>query len=183
MNTALDIIGSAVIGSILLLAILGLLFSVNDSSLMMGRSLIAQQKAGLLFDMFTLDFNKAGIAVPDSIIPVITADSMTFVFMGDIDGSGTPDSVRFTVHESADSSGNTTSSVIRRVNTGIVDEYVFRNVSARFKYYDFSSNETNVPGDVYSIETSLLTEDDIEYKDNKALGLVQWRVFLKNIKR
>jgi Tfp pilus assembly protein PilW len=183
MSTVLDILGSSVIGSLLLLALIGLLFSVTDSNYILNRSLVAQQKADLMVDILTNDFNKAGIAVPDTVNPVITADSVTFSFLGDVDGSGVPDSVSLVVQEIADSSGGVFCSIKRRVNTGVVDEYTFKNVSARFRYYDSNSSMTTIPGNICSVETSLVTEDNIEYRDSKASGMMQWRVFLKNIKR
>ncbi len=183
MNTALDIAGSTVIGSILLLAIISLLFAVNDSNVEMSRIQVTQEKADVLADILSDDFNNAGIAVPDSVSAVITADSMSFGFIGDVDGNGIPDSVKFTVVESSDTTGSIVSTLTRRVNTGIVDDYVFTNISARFRFYNSTGNETSTPVDVYSVETTLQAVDNIEFKDNRALGFVQWRVLLRNIRR
>ncbi len=93
MNQTLDIIGSYLIGGIVVLALVGLTLTYNGKSQQTKLSEIAQYTTEETGKIIEHDFDKLGYRVSGNKIVSISSSSITF--LADLDNNGTADSVTY----------------------------------------------------------------------------------------
>ncbi len=93
MNSSLDIIGSYLIGGIVVLGLVGIMFVFNSKSQETKLSQIAQYTSEQIGDIVEHDFNKLGYGVSGNSISSITDSSITF--LADLNNSQTIDSITY----------------------------------------------------------------------------------------
>jgi hypothetical protein len=103
MSTILDIVGSALIGGLLLLSILRLNLSYTSSSYSQQADLAIQTNLKTVTDIIDNDFRKIGYRATGT--KIIRADTSSIVFWADIDNNGSVDSVRYFLSNTAAVSG------------------------------------------------------------------------------
>lgn len=94
MNTFLDIVGSTIIGGIILLTILSYNGNLNEASLSQTTSNIVQSNLNSMSQILDFDFKKIGFGVSDS-IKIIIADTSRIVFLSDMDNNGKIDTLAY----------------------------------------------------------------------------------------
>ncbi len=93
MNESLDIIGSYLIGGIVVLGLVGIMFAFNSKSQETKLSEIAQYTSQEIGDVIENDFNKLGYGIAGNKITGITDSSITF--LADLDNNQTTDSITY----------------------------------------------------------------------------------------
>ena len=93
MNQSLDLIGSYILGGIVVLALVGLTLSYNGKTQETKLSEIAQYNTEETGKIIENDFDKLGYRVSGS--KIIRIDSSSITFMADLDNNGTADSVTY----------------------------------------------------------------------------------------
>lgn len=93
MNILLDIIGSFVIGSMILLLIFNLNIAQSNANYSSDQELQLQQNSKTLADILEYDMRKIGYGYKTN--PFIATDSNKIEFYADIDTNGTPDKISY----------------------------------------------------------------------------------------
>ncbi|KPK92652.1 hypothetical protein AMJ80_06490, partial [bacterium SM23_31] len=117
MNSLLEILGASVIGSLLILALITSLFTASDTNFLLGRDLAVQKSTAIVADIIDMDLGKCGLGLEDSTNAIVTADSTQLLFLSDIDGNGTVDSVYYYMQAGTDMDGNAITVLKRRAST------------------------------------------------------------------
>ena len=95
MSTIIDILGSTIIGGMLLIMALNLIDTTNTYFYGQNDDLIVQQNLTTITQILEFNLRKMGFAVPEGTSVVVTADSTELRYLGDVDNNWVPDTVRF----------------------------------------------------------------------------------------
>ena len=95
MGSTTDLIGSFVIGGLVIVIILSLNYNLSNTTFQRSQDLISQQASVELLNILENDLYKAGYRTTAT--PVLLAESLSVAFLADLDDNGTIDSVRYTV--------------------------------------------------------------------------------------
>ncbi len=177
MNTIMDILGSTIIGGMLLLLVLKLNLFMSESSYSSDTELRLQQNTKTLAEIMNSDFRKVGYKVDTT--PILTAQKDRFKFVGDLEppgqiGHGTIDTVEYFLEDSTFSSGTTNlhDIILVRVlnNTDTTDGPSLGLVKLQFSYLDsISTPTTNLP-DIRYIKTEMWVQPT-EARNNFITGI------------
>lgn len=167
MPTMLDIIGSFIIGGMVLVAVITLNIDISNNAARMTYDLVVQENMVELTREVEYDFYKIGYRVPSD-TAITSADSTDITFLADIDDDGTVESVRYYLGspDELTSTPNTEDRLLYRVVNSETPKSSNMGVTAfGLKYYDESGNETSDLGDIQAIKVSLDVESPFPYSD------------------
>ncbi|MCI0564770.1 MAG: hypothetical protein MN733_40405, partial [Nitrososphaera sp.] len=119
MGSTTDLIGSFIIGGLVVLIILSLNYNLSTTAFQRSQDLISQQASVELLQIFENDLYKIGYRA--SSIPVLRAESLAVVFLADLDDNGVVDSIRYSVGDSTffpDTKNIHDRPLFRTLNTG-----------------------------------------------------------------
>jgi len=161
MSYYLDIVGSVIIGGLLLLAVMSSYTNVSQVALDSSVELTVQENLDEWTEIIQHDFRKIGYHVPNPAWAVQACDSTSITFMADVDNNGTIDSVSYFL--------GTPDQVPGTENPN--DRALYRQVSGqpttggslgltdfRLLFYDNSGNPTWTPSDVKAVEVFIQVE-------------------------
>ena len=194
-NVFLDIIGSVIIGGILLITLFRLSGRATENTYNKSGDLTIQQNIASIVRVFENDFRKIGYCadwkkMPDPQKSIILADVDKFKFLADIDKNGTMDTIYYYI--------GPTSELIYTANPR--DRFLYRVVNSEkpaqvnlgvtqfsLTYYDVSKDLIKPPiyanGGLYTIQVDLAVENVEAY--NQKYSTVFWRqirLVAKNLK-
>ena len=165
MNTIMDILGSTIIGGMLLLLVLKLNLFMSESSYSSDTELRLQQNTKTLAEIMNSDFRKIGYQYDNTAI--ITAQQERFKFVGDLEppgqaGFGTVDTVEYFLQDSTHSLGTTNlrDKILTRVLNG-TDTLAGPSlglVKLQFTYLDSVSTPTADLSKIRYIKTEMWVE-------------------------
>ncbi|MBC8204632.1 hypothetical protein ISS30_11110 [bacterium] len=95
MSVLLDILGSTIIGGLLLIMALNILDTTTSYYFGQNDDLIVQENLTTLTQILEYNLRKMGFAVPEGRAVIIFADSSQLMYLGDNDGDWQPDTVQF----------------------------------------------------------------------------------------
>jgi len=157
----LDIIGSFILGGLLLLTILNLEATLVDTSYRNTMQLIAQESLAGLVELVQYDFRKMGYGVPDPTASIRTMRPDEIVFLADVDEDGDVDTVRYAVSDTS----------LARMTPNPNDRLLYRQINRQppegdawgvtelsFRYFDANGGETSTSSLVRAIQVSLTVE-------------------------
>ncbi len=177
MNTIMDLLGSAIIGGMLLLLVLKLNLFMSESGYSSDTELRLQQNTKTLAEIMNYDFRKIGYKVSD--IPIINAQKDRFKFVGDLErpgtaGYGTIDTVEYFLKDSSYSTGTTNlhDEILVRVlnNKDTIDGPSLGLVKLQFTYYDSVKTETSDLSKIKYIKTEMWVQPS-EARNNFVTGI------------
>lgn len=149
-STILDIIGSVIIGGIVLVSLLNTNTNAVQNTYSYGADVIVQQNMAALVDTIDSDFRKIGYSsilttVLNPTKVIISADTSTIKFLSDVNNNGTID----TVYYYLGTTNGKLNQVLYRITHDTVSTAVtvlFPGVSIfYFAYYDSSGNKLSCP--------------------------------------
>jgi len=171
MQTLYDVLGSMIIGGIILLMLLSFNSSLMEGSAVQTFHSIVQSNLTTLSDVVEYDFRKMGYrvgSVYDSAI--VQADSASIVMRGDIDNNGTVDKISYSFDVNTKSSHpNPRSRVLyRQVNGGKIESINIGLTRFRLAYYDsaevlIKENPVKAPSKIRSIRLAMNLESTSPY--------------------
>jgi hypothetical protein len=176
MALLLDLIGSALIGGILILQLMNMTLFMQNASYSSDNELKLQQNAKTLAEIINYDFRKIGYKYDST--SVLIAEQKKIKFIGDLEapgetGSGIVDTVEYFVLDSthATSTSNPRDIVLVRVlnNKDSIAGPTLGLVDIKFSYLDSLSTPTAVLSKIKYIKTELWVEP-IETSDNFITG-------------
>jgi hypothetical protein len=177
MNTIMDLLGSTIIGGMLLLLVLKLNLFMSESSYSSDSELRLQQNTKTLAEIMNSDFRKVGYQV--SGVPILTADPDRFKFVGDLErpgtsGFGTIDTVEYFLEDSTHSSGTTNlhDKILVRVlnNKDTIDGPSLGLTKLQFSYLDSLSAPTEDLTKIRYIKTEMWVQPT-EARNNFITGI------------
>ncbi len=174
MDSLLSLVGSIVIGTLLLLSALTYQLDVKRHSFMHTNDLIVQYNASGIIDVLEEDFKNIGSGVTGSAFSV--ADSNNMAYYLDLDANGITDSVRYFLGGTNTAAGtpNPRDRILYRIenNEPQVDA-ALGTTDFKLKYYDENGNETTVLTDIKTIEVTLELESTLPYDEE--FSTFYWR--------
>ena len=182
MVTLLDILGSFVIGGMVLLAVITLGTDMSGSAERMTYDLVVQENMVELAREVEYDFYKIGYGDTTG-APIRIADSTSIKFMADIDNDGSLDSVRYFLGlpDELTSTPNPNDRMLYRVlNAETPKTSNMGVVGFDLTYYDASGIVTAVLADIRAIRVRLDVESSFPYADTtfvKYAGL-HWEEYI-----
>lgn len=174
MNQALDIIGSYLIGGIVVAALAGLTFHITSKSQETTLSQITQYTVAETGKVIEDDISKAGYRVASGPkILAISADSIAF--RADLSNHGTIDTVKY-----YSQTVNNTKRLFKKIGNSIkwsmpVERFGVAGL-------DSAGSMTNVLSDVKSITVSIVTQETTDSDSQNIVGAFWKRqIFPKNL--
>jgi hypothetical protein len=163
MSILTDIIGSLIVGGIVLLMVIG--FRMNLCSTVenhIGNQGV-QETLRSTTDLLEYDLRKIGYRVPKSVGAVKYIDDSTLVFYGDFDNSGAYDSIRYYYRSiKPQSAANPAVGSFYRVANNASPRVIDCGMTRfRIAWYDKDGNlKPAQPGDIRSLRVTLNLESD-----------------------
>ncbi|MCX6640053.1 MAG: hypothetical protein NTW14_06170 [bacterium] len=160
MSSILDLVGSFIIGGLLLMMILSFNANVSEMSTQDQLELIVQQNMTELVSEIEFDFRKIGYRVPNPALAVISADTSGISFRGDIDDDGTVDVLTYQLGTTGEMRGthNPRDRIIRRTVNGQTTTGSLGVTGLRLRYYDLGGTATTNVTLIKTIEYRLSLE-------------------------
>ncbi len=193
-STILDIIGSFLVGGVLLLMGLQLNASANEVTLVYNGNAILQQNLTALVDILETDFRKIGYCkdwtkIADPSLSIRIADSNRIRFLTDINNDGTVDSITYYLgptSELASTPNPNDRYLYRVVNNGAPFPMNLGVTQFSFLYFDALNDTIPFPvADprlVYFMQVSVAIQSAFPYKQEYMNDPSQYEVFWKQIR-
>lgn len=184
-STIIDIIGSTLIGGMLLM----ILFRMNDAAVentyVYGGELLVQQNLVEVVTLLEYDFRKIGYCadwqkIPDPSQAILAADSNDITFLTDLDSDGNVDTLRYFTGPRSElaSTANPRDRMLYRVennetpkgaNLGVT-QFNMIYFDALRKVIDFP---ITVPSEIYTMQINITVENTEAYDENYSSAF--WR--------
>jgi hypothetical protein len=154
-----DVIGSTIIGGIVLLMILALNSNMENTAGVQTMNICTQQDLTTLVGMIEYDFAKMGYRVSDS-LKICFADTSSITFKTDIDNNGVVDSISYSLASTL----NTTTEnprdriLYRTLNNGTPMAINLGDTRFRLWYYDSLGNITTWRSKMRAVRLALNLE-------------------------
>jgi len=160
MSYFLDIVGSVIIGGLLLLAVMTSYTNVNQVALDSSLELTVQENLDEWIEIIQHDFRKIGYHVPNPAWAVQACDSTSITFMADLDNNGTIDSVNYFLGtpDQVPGTENPNDRTLYRQVSGQLTSGSLGLTGFRLRYFDNSGNPTWTPSDVKAVEVFIQVE-------------------------
>lgn len=170
MGSMIDIIGSSIIGGLLLLILFNVLDTTNEYFITHGDDLIVQQNLTSLATSLENDLKKMGYAVPENETSIIIADSTDLKFRGDLNKDFLPDTVEYYLGPISDLTSTQNPD----------DRYIYRKVNGlplngekvgvvslfKFEYLDQDGIEVSNLNTIKMVRITLKVENSAVYSSN-----------------
>ncbi|MEW6195714.1 MAG: hypothetical protein AB1521_11225 [Bacteroidota bacterium] len=184
-STLIDILGSMIVGGMLLL----ILFRLNDAAIEntfnYGGDLIVQQNLVEVVQLLEYDFRKIGYCkdwekIPNPTTAILSADSTSINFLTDVDSDENVDTVHYYLgsRDSLTSTPNPNDRILYRVVNHDAPAGANLGVTQfRLLYFDALGDTIHfpitVPGQIHTMQINITIESTVAY-DNK-YSSVFWR--------
>jgi len=174
-STLIDIVGSMVIGGMLMLILFRLQDNATKNSYNYGGEAIVQQNLVEVVQLIEHDFRKIGYCrdwsqIPDPSKAILTADSTSISYLTDLDDDGTMDSLRYFLGPKSEltETPNPNDRMLYRVENG--ETPISANLGVTqfsLEFYDALSNKLDFPienpGQIYTMRIDLKVENTSAY--------------------
>lgn len=177
-STLIDIVGSMVIGGMLMLILFRLQDTATKNSYNYGGEAIVQQNLVEIVQLLEHDFRKIGYCrdwtqIPNPSKAILSADSTSISYLTDLDDDGKVDSLRYYLGSKNELSEtpNPNDRMLYRVENGGTPTGANLGVTQfNLEYYDALSNKLTFPiqntGQIYTMKIDLKVENTSAY-DNE----------------
>ena len=159
MNILLDLMGSTIIGGLIVLMLLNFSIFQTNTSFSSDSELQLQQNAKTLAEILNHDFRKIGYGYDNTAF--FEADSERISFYSDIDRNGSVDKVTYMLGDTLESSSTTNPNdrvLYRIVNSDTIKGPTLGLVKAKFSYYTGNGSETTVLSSIQYVKAELWIE-------------------------
>ncbi|HDH57706.1 MAG TPA: hypothetical protein ENF16_03750 [Bacteroidetes bacterium] len=183
MSTMLDMVGSFIIGGLLLMMILNVNANFNMMSTENRLDLMVQENLAELIEEIEFDFRKIGYGVQNPSLSIISADTSSISFWADLDNDGTLDQVSYTLGPTSDVFGtvNPRDRILYRSINGTQTGGSLGVVDFQLTLYDISGTQTTDPTLVKSLDYYLLLESPFPMDTTYARSAWTGTVHPKNL--
>jgi hypothetical protein len=184
-STLIDILGSIMIGGILLMILLRLNDASVQNAFQYNSEAITQRNLVEIVQLIEHDFRKIGFCkdwnnFPDPTQAIISADSTTITFLSDLDSDKNMDTLKYILSPAsvlAETPNPRDRMLYRQVNSDPIGGSNLGVTQFRLTYYDSFGDEIpfpiTVPSEIYTMQIDLVVEDVVSY--NEEYNRVFWR--------
>lgn len=186
MGSYLNLIGSIIIGGMMLLIINNYNSSLSQTGFERTLDGITTYNASGIAKLIEYDFNRMGLRVPPTTTIIRRADSSRITFLSDIDNNGNIDSVRYilSVPDSASSTYNPRDRILYRlVNATPMRDATMGVTRFRIRYFDWDGHITTDPSQIRSFEITLNVESAVPYDTTYSTFYWQTKICPPNLAR
>jgi len=155
MNMTLDLLGSAIIGGIILLGIITYQLSINQNSQNIVLNEVTQISATSLNQAIESDFNRMGYRV-ESGSKITQLSTSALVFRGDLNNDGIIDTISYSFGKASQGM-----EVTRRCSTDPTKSWKLVVASFTYRCFDSLGNVTTTATNVRSVAVNVVTQDNI----------------------
>lgn len=173
----IDLIGSFIIGGLLLLSVMGLMFYFNMNAHSNNVSQIEQRNTTEFGRVVEYDFNKIGYRVVAG-DKIVAMDSTSITFRADLNNDGVTDSVRYT------RTGSRPNFILtRHTSMKPGSDFPFAVGDFSLKAYTSSGQTTWNRADIRAIEIKMLIQKDVQLQQQVDQAGAYWtrRFYPKNL--
>jgi hypothetical protein len=181
MGVLLDLVGSFIVGGLLLLTILNVNVGVNQQSIQNEMSINVQENMVELVSEIEYDFRKIGYGLSNPALAIVRADTSSLKFLSDLNNDGILDSVMYSLsatNQMLETCNPRDRRLTRKVNTQSVNSSL-GVVSFKMRFFDVQGVVTTSPSLIKSIEYSLVVENafpvDTTYARSTWKGVIRPR--------
>ena len=184
-STIIDIIGSTIIGGLLMLVLLRTNAAAVENTYLNGQDLVVQENLTTVVEILESDFRKIGYCkdwtkIPDPSKAILLADSTSIKFLTDINNDGNVDTLYYYLGPASGLSGtpNPRDRLLYRVINNGTPRSANLGVT-EFKLLYFNSFDDSLsfpiatPGEIASIQISVRVENTDAYNNKYVTGF--WR--------
>lgn len=161
MASHINLIGSIIIGALLLLAILNLNSTMTAKSYEHTLDNIVRESTSSIAEMLCFDLRKIGFGVTNPADIIRNYDSTSIGFWSDIDADGNMDSIFYSISDTLAASGTSNPHdrfLYRQFNTGSPVNIGFGVTDFKLRYFDRDGAEAAAAGDITTIQIELTVE-------------------------
>ena len=194
-SVILDILGSTVIGGILMMNLFQINSSAVENNYTGNGELIAQTNLSTTVQVLEIDFRKIGYCADWEQIPIptqaiISADSSSIKFLTDVDSDGIVDTMHYYLGPTSEllSTPNPRDRFLYRVVNSEVPAGVNLGVTQfNLTFFDVLGNPISfpiaVPGEIYTMQIDITVEDVAAYDEKYSSAFWrQIRLAAKNLR-
>lgn len=183
MSAVLDMVGSFIIGGLLLLMILSVNANFNITSTEDRLELIVQENLTEIVEVLEYDFRKIGYGVTSAFTAITSIDTSAIAFWSDLDNDGTIDQVTYSLSlpNAVPGTMNPRDRILHRTVNGQTISSSLGITSIQMSYFDESGVVTTNPQMVRSIEYSITVESTIPIDSVYARSAWTGQVSPKNL--
>ncbi len=184
-STLIDILGSVIVGGMLLLILFRLNDAATENTYNYGGELIVQQNLVEVVQLLEYDFRKIGYCkdweqIPDPSKSIIMADSNAISFLTDYNSDGVVDTMHYYLgpDSSLTSTPNPNDRILYRVVNNNPEAGANLGVTEfNLQYYDALGNPISfpisVPSQIYTMQINIKVESTVAYDEK--YSSVFWR--------
>ena len=177
-STLIDILGSTVVGGLLLLILLRLNDASVENTFTYGGELTVQENLKEVVELLEYDFRKIGYCanwqkIPDPSKAIIAADSHSIAFQTDVDSDGDVDTMRYFTGPTSEltATPNPNDRLLYRVVNGATPRGSNLGITQFDMLYFNALGDTiafpiSVPGEIYTMQINITVENTAAYGDN-----------------
>ena len=160
MSYMLDIVGSFIIGGLLLLAVISSYTNVSEFALNSSINLAVQENLREWTHIVQHDFRKIGYHVDEPQTAIQSCDSSSISFLADIDNNGSIDSISYSISDTYQIPGteNPRDRMLSRMINGQMITGSLGLTDFQLRYFDGAGNPTWVPSNVKAVEVFIQVE-------------------------
>ena len=176
-STILDIIGSVIIGGLIMLILFRLSDAASQNTYNNGQELTVQTDLTTIVEILENDFRKIGYCedyskIPDPSKAIISADSTSISFLIDVNNTGNVDTLHYYIGPTSElsSTPNPNDRLLYRVINGETPKSIALGLTEfKLLYFDPLGDTLNFPiaspGEIASIQISIQVEDAEAYNN------------------
>ncbi len=184
-STLIDILGSTVIGGMLLMILLRMNDKAVENTYYNGAELMVQENLVAVVELLEHDFRKIGFCkkwnvLPDPSHAIIAADSTSIAFLTDLNNDGRVDTLRYYLGPATElnNTANPRDRILYRVENSQTPKGSNLGVTQfRLTYFDALGNQLSfpitVPSAIYIMQIDVTVEDFESYNQNYSTAF--WR--------
>jgi len=161
MGEQIGLIGSIIIGALILLAVLNLNSSMTSNSQEQNLDNIVKESTATLTNLLSYDFRNIGRGVANPQLAIQAFDSTTIRYYIDVNNDGAVDSVTYSLSDvaSASDTPNPRDRILyRQLNVGPQTNVGTGIIDFSLTYFDNNGNQTATASDINCIGINLLVE-------------------------
>lgn len=183
MGAILDLIGSFIIGGLLLLMVLAVNNNASQFSVQNGQQLSTQENLTELAAEIEYDFRKIGYHVPVHSASILSCDSTSVTFLADMDNNGTVETVSYALGSPYTVRGTENPNdkqLTRQVGlTQIKNSLGLTDF--KLKFYDSHGNLTWTTTAIKCVEITLKVESQFSVEGEFAQSIWTTRIYPRNL--
>lgn len=184
MDSHLSLIGSAVVGGVFLLSLLGFQADLHDYSFNNTNEVIVQQNAIAITEMLESDFGQIGLGVDSFFVAAAGVKSISYY--ADLNTDGTAELVTYSLSNPgyAAETPNPRDCILSRAVNGATQVNAAVGVTDfKLRYFDRNGHQTNDTAQIRTIEMTLQMESTVPYDGKYAQFLWRKKITPPNLLR